>query len=106
MLIVTKTLSYFCNNHVFDSIYNHNFDNGPFSNHIILLIKFIINSYFDIKTHYLCRKKNETDSLRTWYNKITLFEDSKFLFETYTFLNIIISFFYLDYVMNYDYTKK
>jgi len=73
MLIVTKTLSYFCNNRVFDSIYNHNSDNGPFSNHIILLIKSIINSYFDIKTHYLCRKKNETDSLRTWYNKMTLF---------------------------------
>lgn len=73
MLIVTKTLSYFFNNHVFDSIYSHNSDNGLFSNHIILLIKFIINSYFDIKTHYSCRKQNETDSLRTWYNKITLF---------------------------------
>jgi len=73
MLIVTKTLSYFCNNHVFDSIYNHNSDNGPFSNHIILLIKSIIKSYFDIKTHYSCRKQNETDSLRSWYNKITLF---------------------------------
>lgn len=73
MLIVTKTLSYFCNNHVFDSIYNHNSDNGPFSNHIILLMKSIINSYFDIKTYYSCRKLNETDSMRSWYNKMTLF---------------------------------
>ncbi|KAL4088909.1 hypothetical protein QTP88_023992 [Uroleucon formosanum] len=73
MLIVTKTLSYFCNNRVFDSIYNHNSDNGPFSNHVILLMKSIINSYFDIKTHYSCRKQNETDSMRTWYNKMTLF---------------------------------
>lgn len=63
MIIVTKTLSYFCNNHVFDSIYSHSSDNGSFSNHIILLIKAIIISYFDIKTHCSCRKQNETDSL-------------------------------------------
>lgn len=58
---------------VLDSIYNHNSDNGSFSNHIIFLIKSIINLYFDIKTHYSCRKQNETESLRTWYNKMTIF---------------------------------
>lgn len=64
MLIITTILDYFCNNQVFDSIYNHNTDNGPFSNHTIFFIKSIINFYFDNETYYSCRIHNSTFSDR------------------------------------------
>jgi len=40
---------------------------------VVLLIKAIISVYSDIKINYLSRTQNETLSLRTWYNKLTLF---------------------------------
>ncbi|CAI6347902.1 unnamed protein product [Macrosiphum euphorbiae] len=74
MLIITNVLKSFINNNsIFNSIKHHNDQNGPLENHVVLLIKAIISTYSDIKINYFCRTGNETLSLRTWYNKLTLF---------------------------------
>lgn len=74
MLIITNVLKSFINNDsIFYSIKHHNDQNGPLDNHVVLLIKAIISVYSDIKINYLSRTQNETLSLRTWYNKLTLF---------------------------------
>ncbi len=74
MLIITNVLKSFINNDsIFYSIKHHNDQNGPLDNHVVLLIKAIISVYSDIKINYLNRTQNETLSLRTWYNKLTLF---------------------------------
>lgn len=75
LFIKNKILATFINNkNIFSSINYHNIENGPFSNHVVLLIKSVISSYYDIKIKYLCRKQNEVVSLRTFYNKLTLFK--------------------------------
>lgn len=73
-VIITNVLSTCNNNTIFDTISYHNDENGPLNNHIVLLIKSIIDTYCDIKINYFCRKQNENDSLRTWYNKLILFK--------------------------------
>jgi len=75
LFIKNKILASFINDkNIFSSINYHNIENGPFSNHVILLIKSVISTYYDIKIKYLCRKQNEVVSLRTFYNKLTLFK--------------------------------
>lgn len=72
--IQNKTLNFFINNsRIFNNIKFHN-ENNPLNNHVILLIKSIISCYYDLKITYICKKKNETDSLRTWYNKMVIFK--------------------------------
>lgn len=72
-IIINVLKTFINNNKIFDSIKYHNDQNGPLNNHVILLIKSIISTYCDIKINYLCRKQNETESLRTWYNKLIIF---------------------------------
>lgn len=75
VVVITNVLKTFINNdQIFSSIDYHKDQNGPLDNHIILLIKAIISTYCDIKINYNCRKQNETVSLRTWYNKLTIFK--------------------------------
>jgi len=74
MLIITKIISSLNNNNLFESINFHNDQNGPLENHVILIKKTIISAYCDIKFNYMCRKQNETISLRSWYNKLTIFK--------------------------------
>lgn len=75
LLVVNKTLNYFgFNSKIFESIKLHNFDFEPETNHVILLMKSIINSYFNLQINYLSKKISETESLRYWYNKLVLFK--------------------------------
>lgn len=70
VVVIKNILKIYINNDlIFSSIDYHKDKNGPLDNHIILLIKAIISTYCDIKINYNCRKQNETQSLRTWYNK-------------------------------------
>ncbi|KAL4088958.1 hypothetical protein QTP88_024036 [Uroleucon formosanum] len=74
LFIQNKTLQFFINDTtIFETIKFHN-ENDPLQNHVILLIKSVITSYYNIKIHHLFKKPNEKDSLRTWYNKIILFK--------------------------------
>lgn len=75
LLVVNKTLK-LCesNSKIFESIKFHNFDYEPEANHVILLMKSIICSYFNLQINYLCKKMSEAESLRNWYNKIILFK--------------------------------
>lgn len=74
LYIKNKSLGNFINNkQIFSSIDFHNVQNGPFTNHIILLIKSVILTFYNIKIKYLCKKQNEIISLRSYYNKLTLF---------------------------------
>lgn len=72
-VVITNVLKNFINNdQILSSINDHVDQNGPLDNHIILLIKAIISSYYDININSNCWKQNETVSLRTWYNKLFL----------------------------------
>lgn len=74
-LIINKTLNCFINNsEIFKSIELHNYEYGPETNHVILLMKSIISAYFNLQTNYLCKKKSEVLSIRNWYNKMVLFK--------------------------------
>lgn len=73
-VVITNVLKTFIDNDsIFSSINYHVDQYGPLDNHIIFLIKAVISTYCDIKINYNCRKQNETVSLRTWYNKLTIF---------------------------------
>lgn len=74
MLVITKIFRSLNNNKLFKSINFQNDQNRPLENHVILLQKAIISIYCDIKFNYMCRKQNETVSLRSWYNKLTIFK--------------------------------
>lgn len=74
MLVANKTLNFFVSKKYL-SIKFHNFDYKPETNHIILLIKSIINLYFNLQTNYLCKKMFEAESLRNWYKTIILFRE-------------------------------
>lgn len=67
LFIQNKTFAHFIDNEVFTSLNSH--DNI----HTINLIKSIISTHYDIKIKYLCKKQNETVSLRSFYNKLTIF---------------------------------
>lgn len=74
-VVITNVLITFINNNsIFSSINYHVHQYGALDNHIILLIKSIISTYANIKINYNCRKQNETVSLRTCYNKLTIFK--------------------------------
>jgi len=73
LLIQNKILASFINNkNIFSSIDYHNIENVSLTNHIILLVKSVISTFYNIKIKY--KKKNETVSLRSFYNKLTLFK--------------------------------
>jgi len=75
LLIQSKILASFINNkNIFSSIDYHNIENGPLTNHVILLVKSVISTFYNIKIKYMCKKKNETVSLRSFYDKLTLFK--------------------------------
>jgi len=61
LLIQSKILASFINNkNIFSSIDYHNIENGPLTNHVILLVKSVISTFYNIKIKYMCKKKNET----------------------------------------------
>lgn len=62
------------NSKIFESIQFHNFDFEPENYHVTLLMKSVINSYFNLQLNYLSKKLSETESLRHWYNKLILFK--------------------------------
>lgn len=74
LLIKNKILASFINNkYIFSSLNDHNLEYSPLTNHVILLIKAVISTFYDIKIKYLCKQQNNIISFRTFYNKLTLF---------------------------------
>ncbi|KAE9522390.1 hypothetical protein AGLY_017221 [Aphis glycines] len=59
---------------IFKSLQFHSAEsNSPFSDHFVLLIKAISYTYIKLKVNHSLKNHNEKPSLRTWYNKLTLF---------------------------------
>lgn len=57
MIVVNKTLNFFVSNSkIFGSIKFHNFDYEPETNHVRLLMKSVISTYFNLQINYLCKK--------------------------------------------------
>lgn len=57
LLVVNKTLNFYVfNSKIFESIKPHNFDVEPVTNYVILIMKSIINSYFNLQINYLSKK--------------------------------------------------
>lgn len=71
----TKVLHHFYNSNIFISLKSHSLENSsPLADHLTLLIKSISFTYIKLKVNYSLKSKNETPSLRMWYNKMTLFK--------------------------------
>jgi len=76
LLIQSKVLSRFIGNPIiFNSFKCHNTDSqNVLVDHIPLLIKSITITYCKLKIKYSIQSQNEKPSLRSWYNKLTLFK--------------------------------
>lgn len=80
-LIVTKTIYNFMskfsalNDHCFPSLNDHIYDQDPINNHKYLLIKLIIEKFFNIRLKYEHKLRNvNKDSIRQFYNKLIIFK--------------------------------
>lgn len=73
--IQSKILDYFLHHrYIFQTLQFHNAEsNSPLSDNVTLLIKSISQTYIKLKVNHCLKKYNEKPSLRTWYNKLTLF---------------------------------
>lgn len=76
--IQSQVLNHFLNNSkIFNSFFFnisiHSKEiNSPLSDHVPLLIKSISTTYINLKVKYSLKAHNETQSMWTWYNKLTL----------------------------------
>lgn len=74
LFLKSKVLYHFYNSKIFYSLKSHSLEsNSPLSDHVTLLIKSISSTYIKLKINYNLKARNETPSLRMWYNKLTLF---------------------------------
>lgn len=75
LYLQSQVLYHFYNSNIFSSLKLHSLEtNNPLSDHLTLLIKSISSTYIKLKVNYSLKSKNETPSLRMWYNKLTLFK--------------------------------
>lgn len=74
--IQSKILTYVLHHRkIFKSLEFHSADsNSPISDHLTLLIKSITYTYVKLKINHSLKNRNETPSLRTWYNKLIIFK--------------------------------
>ncbi|KAH9632416.1 hypothetical protein HF086_010809 [Spodoptera exigua] len=67
--LMAKALPHFIGLDLFDNIKFHQFDQSPLNNHIILLIKAIMEKYINLRLHYLTKSANPTLSKRQVLHK-------------------------------------
>jgi DNA transposase THAP9 len=53
---------------------NHIIEHDIFQNHFSLFIKCIIEKYLSLRIYYITKRRNEKNSIRTLYNKLTHFK--------------------------------
>lgn len=71
--MVNKTLKLFIGTDIFHVLHAHLFEQEPCSNHLLHLLRAVIQKYIDIRVKYLVRKLNIKKTKRQLYNKLTLF---------------------------------
>lgn len=71
--LVTKTMTTFINEDIFDEYRQHQFDYES-CNHIIELTKSVAEKYIDIRLLYLTRKSNPKNAIRRVYTKLVHFK--------------------------------
>jgi len=74
--IQSEVLTYFLfNSNVFQKLKTHISETrNPLTDHITLLIKSVTSTYINLKINYSLKNRNETPSIRMWYNKLTIFK--------------------------------
>lgn len=70
----TETLKMFIGKNVFKSLREHIFYQPPCSNHLIHLLRAVVEKYIDIRIKYLVRKTAIKQTKRQMYNKLTHFK--------------------------------
>ncbi|CAB3242624.1 unnamed protein product [Arctia plantaginis] len=71
--MVMKALKLFIGSDVFNVLYGHSFEQEACSNHLVHLLRAVIQKYVDIRVKYFL-KSNMTETKRQLYNKLTLFK--------------------------------
>ena len=71
--MITKTLKLFIGTDIFNVLHPHLYEQEPCSNHLLHLIRAVIQKYIQIRVRYLVRKSNIQKTKRQLYNKLTLF---------------------------------
>lgn len=59
----------------FENLSTHILDQEPLNNHLLQLIKHILNYYITIRLHHINKSSNEIDDkIRSYYTKLILFK--------------------------------
>jgi hypothetical protein len=72
-MLAGRQLNY---NDLFKTLSNHILDQDPLNNHVIQLIKIILEVFFNIRIHHINKKRNEHQTrVRQMYSKLILFKN-------------------------------
>lgn len=75
MYLTNNILQSFININVFEMLQEHSHDQSPLENHVVHLIRAIIQKYVKIRLHYLAlNSRNKGINKRHLFNKIVLFK--------------------------------
>jgi hypothetical protein len=73
LMLAGRQLNY---NDLFKTLSNHILDQDPLNNHVIQLIKIILEVFFNIRIHHINKKRNEHQTrVRQMYSKLILFKN-------------------------------
>ncbi|KAG8174446.1 hypothetical protein JTE90_027101 [Oedothorax gibbosus] len=66
---MTKVYEHVCSRSYFPNLIAHQFDSDPLDNHLLHLIRAIVQTYMKVRLSYYYKNLNSKQSLRQWYTK-------------------------------------
>lgn len=67
--LMTKSLPHFIGMNLFENINFHQYNQSPMHNHLIMLMKAVMEKYINVRLHYLTKNINPKLSKRQVLNK-------------------------------------